>query len=171
MALLLALTDGAPCDVKVSWCEFDSQATPCDVKVSWVEFDTEATPCDVRVSWCEFNSDYQQAVTAVGGKRTKPKRRWLERDGKILIFASDEEAQKFIASEIPVIQEKKQKKVIPKPIEVINKQEIIRLSNVYQYRQKLYHASEINDVDLIISLYREMVRLEEEDLELLLMAL
>ncbi len=44
-------------DVRISWVQFDTNATPCDVKVSHLAFDTQAETCDVKVSWLAFNSD------------------------------------------------------------------------------------------------------------------
>ena len=174
MALLLYIAgqeEVAPCDVRVSHIEFDSQATPCDVSVSWLELDTQSVPCDVKVSWLEFDCESQVQVTPVGGN--KKRKRWLERDGRILVFESEEQAQAYIRAEKqPVPVNKKQNKLIaPKPVEIINKEEIKILSKVYNYRQQLYHADQIGDISRIIAIYKELQAREEEDLELLLMAL
>ena len=156
-------------DVKVSWLAFDASATPCDVSVSWLEFDTQSVPCDVKVSWLEFDCDSQVQVAPVGGN--KKRKRWLERDGRILVFESEEQAQAYIREEKqPVLAENKHRKLIaPKPVEIINKEEIKRLSKVYNYQQKLYHADQIGDISRIIAIYKEMQEREEDDIEILLM--
>jgi hypothetical protein len=58
-----SISTGSSADVKVSWLQFDSNATPCDVKVSWVRFDTNSTPCDVRVSWVQFDTSHGSIIT------------------------------------------------------------------------------------------------------------
>lgn len=123
-----------------------------------------------------FLLNNQYSLEIGGGIGHKKKKRWIERDGKILIFETNEQVESFIKSEnIETVNETESiaESVVelPKPIEIIDKQEIKRLSTVYQYRQKLYHASQINDIDRIIQIYRELLEREEDDIEFLLMVL
>lgn len=56
-------------DVKVSWLQFDTQATPCDVKVSWLQFDTQAVVHDVKVSWLQLDTQAKQQSAKSGVNR------------------------------------------------------------------------------------------------------
>jgi hypothetical protein len=84
-----SISTGGSVDVKVSWLQFNTQATPCDVKVSWVQFDTNSTPCDVKVSWLEFNSSNDvPSLASLGGHPIKQKKK--------ILHVQDEEIQEPI---------------------------------------------------------------------------
>lgn len=108
------------------------------------------------------------------GSKSKKKKRWIEREGKILVFDTPEDVDRFIKSESKDITVKAKKKSVKqntqKPVEIIDKQEIKSLSIAYNYRQTLYYADQIGDIDRIIKIYRELQKREEEDIELLLIA-
>jgi len=108
------------------------------------------------------------------GSKGGKKKRWIERDGKILIFDTPDDVESFIQSEViedkPKQQESKRSKAKPNnPVDIIDKQEIERLSVVYEYRRQLYHADQIGDISRIIAIYKELQQREEDDIELLLM--
>ena len=113
-------------------------------------------------------------VSGGGIVHKKHKKRWIERDGKILVFESAKELELYIQSEIqiesePVIEEVEFVEEV-KPIAVIDKSDMKRLSKAYQYQQKLYYADQIGDISRIIQIYNELQQREEEDIELLLLA-
>jgi hypothetical protein len=66
-----------------------------DVRVSWLAFDTNATPCDVRVSWVELDTAATQDSADAGG----PKKRYIKRGRRYLIFASTQDAADYLAAE------------------------------------------------------------------------
>lgn len=103
-----------------------------------------------------------------GGK--KKKKRWIERDDKIIIFESEEDAIEFIEKEKShsVKTQSKTRKNKQSRIEVISKQEINSLSRAYNYQRKLYHADQIGDIDSIIAIYKELQEREEDDIEMIL---
>ena len=110
-----------------------------------------------------------QAIT--GGIGHGKKKRWIERDGKILIFNTPEEAEEYILCEIKESEHSTEEcKTVNtvKPIEVIYKEEIKQLSKAYNYQRKLYLADNIGDIDRVIAIYRELQRREEDDIELIL---
>jgi hypothetical protein len=119
------------------------------------------------------------AVGGIGKSKGKAKKRWIERDGKILIFDSADNAEQYVSTEKSTVkpaQKVKAKKVISKPVDIIDKKEIKRLSSVYQYQEKLYQADQLGNIELIVALYKEMQRLEEqrlddEEIEILLMSI
>lgn len=116
----------------------------------------------------------QVAFGGANGSRTvKKKSRWVQRNGKILIFESADAAQKFIDSETSVKQKRNKTKQVNnsdvKPVDIIDNIEIKRLAKAYQYREKLYDADQIGDVDRIVQIYKELQRREEEDIEFILM--
>lgn len=101
----------------------------------------------------------------------KNKPRWIERDGKILIFNTPEEAEEYIESEKQNSSgqsyESEQVNVV-NPVEVIDKVEITQLSKAYNYQRKLYQADQIGDIDSIIAIYKELQEREEDDIEMIL---
>lgn len=116
----------------------------------------------------------RQQVGGIGHGKGGKKKRWIERDGKILIFDTPDDVESFIQSEViedkPKQQESKRSKAKPNnPVDIIDKQEIERLSVVYEYRRQLYHADQIGDISRIIAIYKELQQREEDDIELLLM--
>ena len=116
----------------------------------------------------------RQQEGGIGHGKGGKKKRWIERDGKILIFDTPDDVESFIQSEViedkPKQQESKRSKVKQNnPVDIIDKQEIERLSVVYEYRRQLYHADQIGDISRIIAIYKELQQREEDDIELLLM--
>lgn len=109
-----------------------------------------------------------------GGKR---KRRFVERDGKILVFETAEEAARFVEAEQaekPVKRTKKPKlKVVPKPKEIIEPKAVNRLANTYSewnYASKLYEAYLQEDMARVVAIYHKLQEIDEEEVEILLLA-
>jgi hypothetical protein len=111
----------------------------------------------------------QQPQGGIGHK--KKKLRWIERDGKILIFKTPEEVELFIDIENRNTEEpltEYEPVNIIKPVEVIDKVEIKQLSKAYNYQRKLYHADQVGNIERVIAIYRELQQREEDDIELIL---
>jgi hypothetical protein len=111
----------------------------------------------------------QQPQGGIGHK--KKKLRWIERDGKILIFKTPEEVELFIDIENRNTEEpltESEPVNIIKPVEVIDKVEIKQLSKAYNYQRKLYHADQVGNIERVIAIYRELQQREEDDIELIL---
>ena len=114
-------------------------------------------------------------VDRVGGGigHNKHKKRWIEREGKILVFESEKELALYIQSEKQIESEDSIEEIEfveeVKPIAVIDKSDMKRLSKAYQYQDKLYYADKVGDLSRIIEIYNELQRREEEDIELLLL--
>jgi len=113
-------------------------------------------------------------VSGGGIGHNKNKKRWIEREGKILVFESEKELALYIQSEKQIESESTIEKIefVEKvtPVAVIEKAEIGRLSKAYQYQQKLYYADQIGDISRIIQIYNELQQREEEEIEFLLLA-
>ena len=115
-------------------------------------------------------------VDRVGGGigHNKHKKLWIEREGKILVFESEKELALYIQSEKQIESEDSIEEIEfveeVKPIAVIDKSDMKRLSKAYQYQQKLYYADQIGDISRIIQIYNELQQREEEEIEFLLLA-
>ena len=112
-----------------------------------------------------------EKVSGGGIGHGKKKLRWIERDGKILIFKTPEEVELFIDIEKRNTEEQLTESYpvnIIKPAEVIDKTEIKQLSKAYGYQKKLYHADQVGNIERVIAIYKELQRREEEDVEMLL---
>jgi hypothetical protein len=112
-----------------------------------------------------------EKVAGGGIGHGKKKLRWIERDGKILIFKTPEEVELFIDIENRNTEEpltESEPVNIIKPVEVIDKVEIKQLSKAYNYQRKLYHADQVGNIERVIAIYRELQQREEDDIELIL---
>ena len=116
----------------------------------------------------------------VGHGKGKKKLRWIERDGKILIFNTPEEVELFIEIENRNIEEpitetepltESDPVNVIKPVEVIDKVEIKQLSKAYGYQRKLYHADQVGNIERVIAIYKELQQREDDDVETILMAM
>lgn len=172
---------GSSVDVKVTWLAFDTASEPCDVKVSWLCFDTASTPCDVKISWLCLDT----AATGVDGdgSKHKPRKFYLRRKGKILLFDTAEQADAYAeAEEIAnaAIDKAKsrgaKKRVIarvfrdvPEPVEVIGISELEKLIENYQLPYDMGALLMRNDYAQIIDIQAIIRRLQDdEDEEFLL---
>lgn len=175
---------GSSVDVKVTWLAFDTASEPCDVKVSWLCFDTASEPCDVKISWLCL--DTAATVTGVDGdgSKHKPRKFYLRRKGKILLFDTAEQADAYAeAEEIAnaAIEKAKsrgaKKRVIqrvfrdvPEPVEVIGISELEKLIENYQLPYDMGALLMRNDYAQIIDIKAIIQRLQDdEDDELLLL--
>ncbi len=119
-------------------------------------------------SWGQVGEVEEPRHTGGHGKK---KLRWIERDGKILIFKTQEEVELFIEIENRNTEEpltETEPVNIIKPVEVIDKTEIKQLSKAYGYQRKLYHADQVGNIERVIAIYKELQRREEDDIELIL---
>ena len=174
-------TAAPPVDVKVSWLELDTAATPVDVKVSWVAFDTAATPCDVRVSWICLDT----AATTGYSAEVELKRWYIKRKKRIYVFNSAEEADAYLAAEIEAVKAIEQaqktsrrarkrlrdKLITVEPAETVDIDWLSELVRHFQIQADLAQLLAQQDYERVLQILaqaREM--LEEEDLEILLMA-
>ncbi len=175
-------TAATPADVRVSWIAFDTAATPVDVKVSWVAFDTAATPCDVRVSWVCFDTN---AATNGYSAEVELKRWYIKRKKRIYVFNSAEEADAYLAAEIEAVKAIEQaqktsrrarkrlreKLITVEPAETVDIDWLSELVRHFQIQADLAQLLAQQDYERVLQILaqaREM--LEEEDLEILLMA-
>lgn len=106
---------------------------------------------------------WQPRRKAKGGKK-----RWIERDDKILIFESEEDLIAFIENEKSENESIDVEEQYSQDIEVISKPLLKQLSKAYNYQQKLYHADQIGDIDGIVAIYKELQEREEDDIEIIL---
>ena len=146
-------TAATPADVRVSWIAFDTAATPVDVKVSWVAFDTAATPCDVRVSWVCFDTN-----AATNGYLA----------AEIEAVKAIEQAQKTSRRARKRLREKL---ITVEPAETVDIDWLSELVRHFQIQADLAQLLAQQDYERVLQILaqaREM--LEEEDLEILLMA-
>lgn len=177
-------TSSEPCDVRVSWLCHDTASATCDVKVSWVCHDTSSSTCDVKVSWLCL--DTAATVTGVDGdgSKHKPRKFYLRRKGKILLFDTAEQADAYAeAEEIAnaAIEKAKsrgaKKRVIarvfrdvPEPVEVIGISELEKLIENYQLPYDMGALLVRNDYAQIIDIQAIIRRLQDdEDEEFLLL--
>ncbi len=127
-----------------------------------------------------FAGTYRDTVAGGGIGHGKKKLRWIERDGKILIFKTPEEVELFIEienrnTEEPITETESITEIelvnVIKPVEVIDKVEIKQLSKAYGYQRKLYHADQVGNIERVIAIYRELQQREDDDVETILMAM
>lgn len=177
-----ALTSGSTVDVKVTWLAFDTASAPCDVKITWLCHDTASSPCDVKVSWLCLDT---ASTSADGdGSKHKPRKFYLRRNGKILLFDTAEQADAYAeAEEIAnaAIEKAKsrgaKKRVIarvfrdvPEPVEVIGISELEKLIENYQLPYDMGALLVRNDYAQIIDIQAIIRRLQDdEDEEFLLL--
>ena len=123
-------------------------------------------------------------VPAGGIGHSKSKRVYLERDGKILVFAKPTHAAAWLAAEkhnavkVETKQERPKKAIEPRKVEPIKQPEqvvsvdiLALLVEQYRLKTDLTQLIQNQEYAAMISLYNEAMRLrDEEDIELLLLA-
>lgn len=119
-----------------------------------------------------------------GGKgKKKSSRVYLERDGKILVFANASRAASYVAAEKHAETEKPTHTIAPKrakkaevraihqPVQEIAYDAIAALVEQYSLIPDIHALIRRHEIDALMALYAEAMRLQdEEDIELLLMA-
>lgn len=171
------LTSEENLEVNVSWVEFNPVASVSDTRVSWVEFNPVASVSDVRVSWVQFNP--REAVQAVsqGAGRSKRKRVFMEKDGKIYVFNSNAEAALFLTADKqpttnkPKRVNKKVRAVTPQIVDIGQLRTFYEEIEDRATLRQIDEAISEKDIETLIYMYEKlMLWQEEQDLLILLLA-
>ena len=140
-----------------------------------------ATPCDVRVSWICLDT----AATTGYSAEVELKRWYIKRKKRIYVFNSAEEADAYLAAEIEAVKAIEQaqktsrrarkrlreKLITVEPAETVDIDWLSELVRHFQIQADLAQLLAQQDYERVLQILaqaREM--LEEEDLEILLMA-
>jgi len=175
---------GSAYDIKVYQAFVNTDATPYDIKVYQALFDTSAVPYDIKVYQCGFDTAAAANQSGDGGRLYKPRKFYLRRKGKILLFDTAEQADAYAeAEEIAnaAIEKAKsrgaKKRVIsrvfrdvPEPIEVIGLSELETLIENYKLPYDMGAILMRNDYAQVIDIQAIIRRLQDdEDEEFLLL--
>jgi hypothetical protein len=122
-----------------------------------------------------------------GGKRKRKSRIYVERDGKIYVFANEYQASAFVEAQKQDQPKKKKsirqaaKELISEPLEKIDVGNVKELAAKYSKKQQLTDLLTQNDYDEFVYQYRLLLTLdmqakmaasqEEEEIAILLMAI
>ncbi len=122
-----------------------------------------------------------------GGKRKRKSRIYVERDGKIYVFANEYQASAFVEAQEQDQPKKKKsirqaaKELISEPLEKIDVGNVKELAAKYSKKQQLTDLLTQNDYDEFVYQYRLLLTLdtqakmaasqEEEEIAILLMAI
>jgi len=122
-----------------------------------------------------------------GGKRKRKSRIYVERDGKIYVFANEYQASAFVEAQEQAKPKKKKsirqaaKELISEPLEKIDVGNVKELAAKYSKKQQLTDLLTQNDYDEFVYQYRLLLTLdmqarmaasqEEEEIAILLMAI
>lgn len=143
-----------------------------------------------------FQSNAWQILTQIakkvlpegGGKgsgKKRKKRIYVERKGKIYIFADEYQASAFLQSQEEQQPKKKRvarkvQELITQPLEKIDIESVEQLAAKYSQKQKITELLQQNDYDAFVAQYRLLLSLEtkaklieaqeEEEITILLMA-
>lgn len=119
-----------------------------------------------------------------GGKK-KSKRVYIERDGKVLVFANASRAAAFVQNEkqqeqqeqkptltiVPQATIAEKPKATHQPIEIVEYDAIAGLVAAFRLSEDISALIQAHELDALMALYFEAERLrDEEDIELLLLA-
>lgn len=113
-----------------------------------------------------------QAVVSLGagsGKGPRRKRRFIEEDGKILVFETAEDAQKYLDLKYPK-QKKPKKTKLPKPtkvIEISKVEELAKAYEEYQFIPKVYQAELDEDYARLVAIWHKLIEIEDEEILIL----
>lgn len=115
-----------------------------------------------------------QSGGGIGHGGFKRKKRFIEEDGKILVFETADDAARYVAAKeaIKPAQKVKKAKVVPiiKPVEIVPWERVETLANAYpefNYAAKVYQASLDEDYARLVAIYHKLLEIEDEEILLL----